>query len=335
MNQAKPRPDHEKAAPGWTPRSGDKTIKRLENSSTTAPPTARSDFSSAMAEAGLPPPDIIPDGVLHRFTVPGDRPGTRNGYYLLHLDGVAAGAFGSWKTGLYATWSARTDHRLTLAERIRILAAIAAAKERQAAERTQTHGAAAARALALWQAARPADSRHPYLVAKEIQPHGIRQNERGQLLVPVTQGERLASLQFIGRDGSKLFLTGGQVAGGYFGIEAPHHDTLLIAEGFATAATLAEEIGHPCVAAFTAGNMMAAAKTMHLLKPDARIVICGDNDQWTEGNPGATKARAAAIAIKARLFLPDFTGLDLSAKPTDWNDWYRLTRRTQDGRQAA
>jgi putative DNA primase/helicase len=89
------------------------------------------------------------------------------------------------------------------------------------------------------------------------------------------------------------------------------------------------------VAAFTAGNMMAAAKTMHLLKPDARIVICGDNDQWTEGNPGATKARAAAIAIKARLFLPDFTGLDLSAKPTDWNDWYRLTRRTQDGRQAA
>lgn len=296
---------------------------------------AISDFSSAMTEAGLPPPDINPDGVLHRFPVPGDRPGTRNGYYVLHLDGVAAGAYGSWKTGLYATWSARSDRRLTLAERVRIQAAISAAKRRQAAERTQTQGAAAARALALWQAARPADPRHPYLVAKEILPHGIRQNARGQLLVPVTQGERLSSLQFISPDGSKLFLSGGRVADGYFGIEAPHHGTLLIGEGFATLATLVEELGHPGVVAFTAGNLLAVAKTLHRLKPDTRMVICGDNDQWTAGNPGATQARQAAIAIKAKLLLPDFTGMDLTAKPTDWNDWYRLTRSTTDGRVAA
>ena len=292
------------------------------------------DFAAAMAESGLPPPTIIPDGYLHRFNITGDRPGTLNGYYVFHLDGVAAGAFGSWKTGLYTTWSARTDRRLTLAESASIHAVIAAARRQREAERTKTHGAAASRASSLWSAAHPADPRHPYLVAKGIHPHGIRQNERGQLLVPVTQGERLVSLQFIGADGGKLFLSGGQVAGGYFGLDAPKHDTLLIGEGFATVATLVEEIGHPGVVAFNAGNLLAVAKVMHRLKPDTRIIICGDNDQWTPGNPGATKARKAAVAIKAKLLLPDFTGLDLTTKPTDWNDWHRLTGSTKARRAA-
>ena len=286
---------------------------------------AITDFIDAMSQAGLGTPDIIPDGNLHRFTVPGDRPGSLNGYYVLHLDGVAAGAYGSWKTGISGTWSARSRNQLTAAEKARILAIVASGKRKQEAERTKTHGAAAVRASSLWSAARPADPRHPYLVAKGIHPHGIRQNERGQLLVPVTQGERLTSIQFIGTDGSKLFLSGGQVAGGYFQIEATHGDTLLIGEGFATVATLVEEIGHSGVVAFNAGNLLAVAKTMRRLYPDTRIVICGDNDQWTLGNPGATKARAAAVAIKAKLFLPDFTGMDLTTKPTDWNDWYHQT----------
>src|SRR5690554_5627604 len=41
----------------------------------------------------------IPDGQIHRFKVPGDKPGSHNGWYVLYLDGIASGAFGSWKAG--------------------------------------------------------------------------------------------------------------------------------------------------------------------------------------------------------------------------------------------
>src|SRR5258708_6250867 len=59
-------------------------------------PSIRSDIT--------PPDDILGDGSLHRFHIEGDRPGTRNGWYVLHLDGIPAGSFGSWKTGDTYTW---------------------------------------------------------------------------------------------------------------------------------------------------------------------------------------------------------------------------------------
>ena len=58
-------------------------------------------FRAAMHEAGTPSPDVIDaDGLLHRYHVDGDKRGTLNGWYCLHLDGRAAGIFGNWKTGL-------------------------------------------------------------------------------------------------------------------------------------------------------------------------------------------------------------------------------------------
>ena len=64
-------------------------------------------FRAAMHEAGTPPPDVIEaDGLLHRFHVEGDKRGTLNGWYCLHLDGRAAGIFGNWKTGMRCTWAA-------------------------------------------------------------------------------------------------------------------------------------------------------------------------------------------------------------------------------------
>ena len=50
------------------------------------------------------------DGQIHRYYVPGDRAGTRNGAYALYSDGIASGWFGSFKeTGgtTWHTWSSR------------------------------------------------------------------------------------------------------------------------------------------------------------------------------------------------------------------------------------
>ena len=56
-------------------------------------------FQRAIAEAGLGCPDVIADGSLHRFALPGDRRGEKTGWYCLFTDGVPAGAFGSWREG--------------------------------------------------------------------------------------------------------------------------------------------------------------------------------------------------------------------------------------------
>ena len=58
-------------------------------------------FRDAMLDAGITPPDYLePDGEIHRFHVEGDKRGTKNGWYLLHLDEVPAGHFGCHKREL-------------------------------------------------------------------------------------------------------------------------------------------------------------------------------------------------------------------------------------------
>ena len=54
-------------------------------------------FAREMRAHGVPSIDeIVADGRLHRYRVEGDKAGKRNGWYVLHADGVPAGMFGSF-----------------------------------------------------------------------------------------------------------------------------------------------------------------------------------------------------------------------------------------------
>ena len=66
------------------------------------------------------------------------------------------------------------------------------------------------------------------------------------------------------------------------------------------------------------GNLSEVAKALRALMPQREILIAADNDQFTEGNPGQTKATAAAKAISARLVVPQFK--EPTSKPADFND---------------
>ena len=116
----------------------------------------------------------------------------------------------------------------------------------------------------------------------------------------------------------KRFLKRGAVAGGYLSIGKPS-GTICIAEGFATAATVYEATGHAVVAAFTAGNLEAVARSMRSKFPEANLIMCADDDHGTSGNPGLTKATEAARAIGGLVAVPDF-GSNRSANATDFND---------------
>jgi putative DNA primase/helicase len=63
-----------------------------------------STFPDAIREAGLGSPNIIAEGEIHRFRCEGDHKDSRNGWYVYYPDGIPAGAFGSWKSGLTTTW---------------------------------------------------------------------------------------------------------------------------------------------------------------------------------------------------------------------------------------
>lgn len=282
------------------------------------------DFSSAIAAAGLGNPDVIPDGAVHRFHCDGDRSGTLNGWYCLYTDGTPAGVFGSWKTGITETWCSVSTADQTPEQRANLRALIERAKEQRDQEQRERNAKAAEKARGMLENSKPADPSHPYLITKQVQAHGIRQIG-ADLLVPIYVDRELTSVQTIGRDGSKRFLAGGRISGGSYLIDGQtRRAELLICEGFATGASLHENTGASVFVAFNANNLLPVARYVRHQHPEANIIVCADDDRWTEGNPGKTKARAAALDIGAKLLTPDFSGFDLSTRPTDWNDWYRL-----------
>lgn len=262
----------------------------------------------AMAAAGLSPAKSIApiaDGQLHRYRVEGDRAGSQNGWYVLHAGRVPAGAFGSWKTGQTCTWRAETDTPLTRAERAELRRQHEDAQRRRAAEQKRVHQETAARATGLWFRARPATDSHPYLRAKRVRAVGLRQL-RDALLVPLRDERgKLWSLQFIQPDGGKRFLSGGRTRGCYFAIGRPQ-DCLVIAEGYATAATVFEATGAATAVAFNAGNLLPVARLLRRKFPRLRIIIAADDDHATPGNPGMAAAHAAADAVGGEVVAPRF-----------------------------
>ncbi|MGV8904758.1 MAG: toprim domain-containing protein [Pseudomonas sp.] len=258
----------------------------------------------------------VPDGNIHRFRVPDDKSGTLNGWYVLYLDGIASGAFGSWKSGGTNTWSSRepADHRE--AEQVR--QRIEQARNQREAEQLQRQLKAANFAQRWWRDARRADPGHAYLIAKGVRSHGLRQ--RGdELLVPLYSGGVLVNLQRIALDGSKRFLFGGRIKGTYspLGRITPGKP-LCICEGWATGATL-HESGYTVACAMNAGNLKPVALALRAEYHTVEIIIAGDDDRLTDGNPGRTAANAAAAACGGLVTFPEWPA-DSPDDLSDFND---------------
>ncbi len=289
--------------------------------------TIQDDFLSAIRHFGLTPPArLVADGTIHRFRSGPER--AENGFYRLfvvpaHAGGeIGFGTIGCWKRDIREKWCSRDPHALGEPDR----KAVRKAREELKRKDDEAAQAAAAKAGRVWKAASAPDPRHPYLIAKHIGPKGLRQY-KDALVVPATRDGRITSLQFISPDGSKRFLTGGRMDGAYTSLAAKDgpKDWIVIAEGFATAASLHAATGLPVIVAFNAGNLLPVAQAIRAKYPDARLVVAGDNDQWTlvRGKPlnvGLVRARQAAEAVGGVVAFAPFTKDD-PEKRTDWNDW--------------
>lgn len=276
-------------------------------------------FRDAIQSAGLIPPDVIEaDGKLRRFASSGKR-GDDAGWYVLHDDGIPAGSFGDWRNGFSQTWRADIGRKLTQPEYAEHRARVEAMQWERDAAKALEQAEAAKKAVAILKATTPAPADHSYLIRKKIKPNGARlQNDA--LVIPMREGGELHSLQYIGPDGDKRFLTDGRVTGCYYSIGTTKDAAALcIVEGFATGATVHEATGYPVAVAFNAGNLESVARALRAKLPDIRLILCADDDVKTKENTGITKARAAAQSVGGLLAIPAF-GNDRPEGVTDFND---------------
>jgi len=265
-------------------------------------------FLAVLRAAGLMLDRVTPDGRLRRVRAQGDSNGQRSGWYVLHPGPPMAGAYGNWKTGHSESWCDGGGEALSEAERAKLREVVVRAQRQQQAELAQRQGAARQLARERWLRADAAPADHPYLVAKGVGVHGLRQLD-GLLLVPLRDAEgRPWSLQTIAVDGSKRFLAGGRKRGLYYPVGRPVSDVVCVAEGYATAATIHEVTGHPTAVAFDAGNLEPVACALRAKYPSAVIVVCADDDAATAArlgiNPGLVNAQRAADAVGGVVAMP-------------------------------
>ena len=289
------------------------------------------DFTHAMQAVGLilDKHGVIDDGKIHPCRCAHDGANKKSGRYYLHSDGIANGAFGCYHesdNALANEWrstaptpSMSDTERKAYSERM----------ERQRAEREeqtlQEQKDAQTACIELWGRAHDATSAHPYIERKGIRAYGVKELN-GALLVPMYDGkDNLCNIQFIQADGSKKFKTGAKKKGAYFRFGATGTKAVVICEGFATGASIAQATGHTVVVAFDAGNLLPVAQRIKSNLLDGwRLIIAGDNDAFKPTNTGKDKATACAVAVGADVVIPDFTGCEITNEPTDFNDLHAL-----------
>lgn len=309
-------------------------------------------FRAAMAAQGIATSDHLEgDGKIHRIHVDGDRKGSKNGWYCLHIDDKPAGNFGCAKrhgVDQKFSWAAKRDTKPLSAEERKVWRE---KMDRQRAEKAAAeaarHSAAAIRAKAIWDEAAPATV-HPYLTRKGVKAHGlrigkwevvnpetgeIRQVSNHALLVPITDRTRqLRNLQAIfpskimgGGTRDKDYLKDGAKLGFFHVIGKPQEvdgkKVFIIAEGYATGASVHECTGHAVLVTFDTSNLLPVAKQLRERLPESLIIFAADNDQFTHqpvANPGVTYAKVAAQEVGGLVAVPQFASLD--GEPTDFND---------------
>jgi putative DNA primase/helicase len=263
-------------------------------------------FLEEMESYGLRPMRVFPDGKIRRCWVEGDKPASRNGWFVMGRNRDHCwGIFGSLRAGFQVHWRGEYFEPRTL-------------ESTDVAIPPKETLAMQMKLEAIWLGAKAADPDHPYLQAKGIPPLGIRQSGR-QLLVPVRDAaNELIGLQRIQESGEKRFFAGSRVKGGFMLIGDFEAGTpeILVAEGYATAVSCHLGFRRPVAVCFGTSNMIAAAGSLRLRFPDSLLIYMADED--IIGEAGLIAAMEACALHGNHVMLPvDFEEGDVQSCTDD------------------
>lgn len=261
----------------------------------------------------------------------------QRGWYMLHElrldegDTVLVGSFGIWRGNENNAQKIElTGRKMSDEQRDALKKSWAADKALVDAKRKARAAKAARCATNTWNLL-TANGTNDYLEAKGVGSHGLRWNADVAYLPMLDTQGAIHGLQVLlpkhhkrvvqtGRN--KEFWPAGIVKKGHFFQLGAIRDIVLIAEGYATAATLFEATQLPVVVAFDAGNLTPVAEAIKKRYRTTKLLICADDDFKSEGNPGLTSASAAALLSNGAVVVPKFSvSREIGKKGlTDFND---------------
>ena len=246
------------------------------------------DFQTFIESIGFTPaPEIVPDGTWHHFR-PAGRKRKSASYVFNEDDGRYFGTVFDHKTGERFIWKSERDFSAPDLKKIIYTTEPQDSEKRATKKQENLHAT-----ISEWKDSEPAPSNHWYLKEKGIRGH-LARVRKGDLLLPIYSAPgQLLSLQKILKDGrGKLFSKGCPTKGGYCVLgDLNMPGPVFLAEGFATAATITEQTGQPCIMAYSAGNLPEVAKKHEHLSE--RLIIVADNDKSGAGARFATEAAKA------------------------------------------
>lgn len=287
----------------------------------------------------------IMDGKPHRIEVVGDDPNKhqQSGFYVIHNDGVPAGHIcnnrtkekGNWKAQGYELTNEMKSTLQTVAkEKYQIREEEITKKQEQVATRL-------AKSVAKME---PITEQTEYMKSKGIgvEPgiyKAVDKSGEVKMAIPlIDTAGKMYSMTTIAEDGTKSYAKDGKKQGCFHVVggdlaslkDAP---SIVVAEGYATAATLKDALKQPVVAAMDSGNLAPVAQNLRKEFPEKAIVICGDDDRKLLDNPkigrniGKDMAMEAAIGVGGTAVFPIFPkGTDNQL--SDFND---LANKTELG----
>lgn len=248
--------------------------------------------------------------------------------------------FGDFSSGRREEWRSENPPTLTAEMQLTINQQIeeALADERRAREEYWEE--VAKEAESLW-AQGSGIFDHPYIVKKKLHNlHGGRVailKEHPVLLIPMRDVDgklwnltRIYTTDFkddAGNSrGNKFILKGGRKEGLFHTLGKVYpQGTLYLCEGFSTGASIAEALTNQTViVCFDAGNLVAVASALKIKYPEAKFIVCSDDDRWKpeKGNAGLKAAQQACKVVKGEIRIPHFK--DVTTEPTDFNDLHCL-----------
>jgi len=192
---------------------------------------------------------------------------------------------------------------------------------------------------------------HSFLKEREVEAFGVHQ-DANTLYIPMRNavGE-IRNLQIIEEKGVSRFLIGGERDGllhlitgqdqnkaGLYSVLSPLVESLpgierkdlaqgeiILAENYASGASLHMATGKPVAVAFTSENLKPVAEVLREQFPQAAITICATNNQYeradgTVHNRGVIEAERAAQAVGGKVIVPEFTDNEKSRSLENFNE---------------
>lgn len=287
--------------------------------------------------------DSLQIGRMTRVRVEGDR--EKRGWYMVHElpntsgDLLIVGSYGVWhgtdngatKITISKADEFTKDQRESLRRRL--------AEDRKQAQRMRAAEAARAADVARKAWARYALSgESEYLDRKGVRADpGARFTKAGSVVLPLMDAAgKIHGLQFIrtpaqaaeAKRPRKEFWPRGVVKKGHFHLVGVPGRVILVAEGYATALSLHMSTQLPVVVAFDAGNLAPVCAAVRKRYKAAKLLICADDDSFTDGNPGLTAASTAAMEVDGAVLKPAWSDPETrqakfdsgKGKLTDFND---------------